>query len=359
MNIEKYRNNPLFQSDLSFPLKLTKVKKIKSKAILIKYFSLIEDKIYGTCDPGYLFCIDVESGEILWDQKRDYWIDIPIFGDKEKIYHGSDEQLTCLNAYSGQTIWRHNNPGIIMGATPESLICRDVIERTHSEEIFCLSKENGEKLWSLGGRKHSYLNAVAFDGENIVLEKDGIYVCDPKTGDVLWESPYQKLIDKIAPGQKDVPFIYFGPTVEGLFFLGIDTGLLVAFSIKTGEPVWTYDLNVDRKPGTIIYHDGKLYFNLYHIHESDNYLTCVDAKTGEYIFKTEEYITPLGCKLPIITNNYFVTIVGNYISFFDLAKQEFVWRHKAKKGMFRAYVFKNKLISYNPYKKEIYWFENK
>jgi outer membrane protein assembly factor BamB len=360
MNIEKYRNNSLLQSSLTFPLKLTKVKKIESKERCINHISLIEDKIYGTCEPGYLFCVDLESGEIVWDKRREYWIDIPIFGDNEKIYFGSDEKLTCLNTSSGRTNWNHDNKGIVVGATAERLICRDVSEVTGSEEIFCLAKETGELLWNLKGGTHDYLDAVGVDDNKIVLKGgEGIHVCDHITGEVLWESKFQKLVDRVSPGSKFTSPTAFGPTVDGLFFLGFSQiGLLAAFKIETGEPVWTYDSKECRIPGTIIYHEGKLYFNLFQIHETDNYLTCVDAKTGECKFKTKENITPAGCKLPIITNNYFVTAVDNYISFFDLSKQEFVWRHKVKKSLFRTFVYRNMLISYNMFKKEIYWFES-
>jgi hypothetical protein len=116
-------------------------------------------------------------------------------------------------------------------------------------------------------------------------------------------------------------------------------------------------------PMTVICVGDKLFFDVHQGWDTRNYLTCLDIETGKLISQTSENFSPFGGRSPILVGKYILEGCGQYLSFYDTEKLEFVYqfKHKKKINMFGtiSHACGDQLITYNNASKEIYWFKSK
>ncbi|MDB5396610.1 MAG: quinonprotein alcohol dehydrogenase [Rhodospirillales bacterium] len=126
---------------------------------------------------------------------------------------------------------------------------------------------------------------VIADGKMFVTAGTHVYALDPKTGDTLWtyklETPPIGLFKGVAVGQ-------------GLVFVGLMEGDVVALDEKTGMPVWKQAIAEQAAPGgqggqwvagAPAYVDGRVIAGLSGVRtpvdRNDGRIAALDAKTGK------------------------------------------------------------------------------
>lgn len=357
MSFELYRNNRVVHTDLGYPLKLVDKITLPDQAQRLDAGVLFSDKFYAYSRPDYLFCIDVVERKVVWDKQSESDISWPGWGDRDRVYLTFGDKASCLNCQTGEMIWQFGEEEAVIGATPRGIISRNATIRP--EVVTCREKDTGDTLWTLQGKKeYKYLSAVASDNSSVILQKSGgIQVCDELTGEVGWEASYKEWFERVLPFEYSPDYTVPGPVVDGILYLGFGKpGMIAALRADSGELVWFYEYGEENCPQDIIYNDGKIYFRNLQVRLPENFLTCLDATNGELLLRTEENFTPAGCQQIISSGSYLITGLEQYLSFFDLATNEFVWCEKQQVEITRICLHKDFLIAYNADKKEIYWY---
>lgn len=114
-----------------------------------------------------------------------------------------------------------------------------------------------------------------------------IYKLDAVTGEIVWEKPYSvHTVDGVSGGVQSTPLLgKKGTDIEGLIIYTIarlpqpDAGRMVALDTKTGEGVWSMDIDdyVWSSPVAYYTEDGKAYIV---VCDNAGKITLVDGKTG-------------------------------------------------------------------------------
>lgn len=274
--------------------------------------------MYSDSTYDYVVAFDVEDGSELWsytlgetfeghDGSHNGQISTPtIDGDEVYVYarHG---ELLALDATNGQKLWSKNMKAEIdplepfhgFGTSPivmgDLLFCQTGGQKEHT---FCgFNKETGELLWSAKGDTVNYqspVHATLLGKEQIVSATDHqIFGLDPESGGILWQYRHN--------GQWNS----FNPVIVGddKIFLNhnFQRSALIQLSKENGayktEEVWN-NRNIRSTFNTSVYHDGHLYGY------SGRFLTCVDAETGETVWKSR----PPGDGFLIVVDDHLVIL---------------------------------------------------
>ena len=338
--------------------------KVTKGGSLLSPLSIFNGRLFAS-SKNYLVCYDLESSDIIWQREEKSMIGNPKAGEKNRIYLYLSNGPACLDARTNQVIWSGSgapNEWIVSESEKTIFYIDNDIE---PEPLICRSKSTGKEIWRLI-ETHGFPSKVAIEREVVVIMgSKGFHVCKEPTGELLWDATNEEWLKKYFP-DRSFGHCTMGPLIDGVLYVGYDGdtgGLLVAIEIESGKIYWSYELEKPHCPATIIFSGDKLYFSIDQGWGSNNYLSCVDAKSGRLIYQTEENITVAGCVNPIMVNNYFIGGMGQYLSFFDIERREFVWRykHKKKKSIFGGAicVYNDQLITYDNSEKEIYWFRCK
>ncbi len=366
MLINQYQNNLIYKSSgkrINVPIELEFQIKIEKGGKLLSPLSVFEGNLYIQSD-DYLACVDCSRKAILWEKEGGQRFGFPRDGHSGKIFLTADGKPACFETHTGQEKWILPDPETIVGASKYSILC--YARKANPRALVCRSKVNGEELWRIP-LKFGAPGAIAISGDIYVVQAlKGIFIGQLQSGETIRQESSSDLLKRFFPNQT---FRYWsiGPLVDDHLYVGFDSdndkqnGVLICLSVSNGDLIWSYEMNSRAQPGRILYDGGKVYFDINPGWGSDNWLTCIDATTGELIYKTEENFTASGCANPIIVDNYFIGGYGKEVAFFDLDKQKFIWRYRHKHNKF---VFGGSLIAFGGYliasdisEKEIYWFK--
>jgi outer membrane protein assembly factor BamB len=176
-----------------------------------------------------LSCLDVESGDLLWDRRRkDFISDI--------VYDRYGVGSACIDAESGN-IYFQTSPGLLIGFAPDGSL---LWERSLMEEFARLTFPNGRTGGPCVDEELVILHAITANWGMHGPARDRFYAFDKKTGEVVWIS---------TPGTtpKDSSFapLVFEDLPDGrrVFYSGTGCGHVVCIDARTGQPLWRFKMS--------------------------------------------------------------------------------------------------------------------
>jgi outer membrane protein assembly factor BamB len=292
--------------------------------------------MFSDGENDYMIALDAATGEELWRYRLDETyvghngshdgpLSTPAISDGLVYGVGPKGQIIALDAQDGSKVWEASMVALGVaephyGWTTSPMIAGDVLivqtggpqpaEEEEGEEaesakeekpeplvksVTGFDKGTGKELWTVGDESINYQSPVVVQvhGQTqVVCAGDhAIFGLDPKTGKELWQLEH-------AGGDQALNPI---PTGDNRFFIrhARRQGMLVEV-LKEGDgftarEVWTSrDIKNTDSPAT--YHNGYL-FGM-----SGPFLTCVDAGTGERMWRTRE----TGDGFPMVVNDYLI-----------------------------------------------------
>lgn len=349
--------NYAFEDEIDFPVELYREKHFKGfKGVML--INAFHDRIFIS-EFTYLACIDFESGDIVWEKKSDSFIDKPVWIKGENVFATVDGAPACLDKKTGNIRWKADEGELLLGASENFLFAET--EEDDKNLLRALSIKDGALVWTFDKAFDAPTKLVSADGLVFVNTTEGMHALKEESGELLWEFRYDDFHEKYNTGAILKNQGVMGPLIEGVLYYSQEKDLLFAVEAASGELLWQFNSNTPTMPAIPLYKDGRLYFNLRQSGSTENYLFCVDPKTGKKIFQTEENFTPQGCNNPRIVGKYLIGGNKQYLSFFDLEKEEFVWRYKDRKkrvifggGMFP---YKDQLVFCR--NNTLFWFRSK
>ena len=216
------------------------------------------ERVYLSWGSYGLIAIDRNSFETVWT-RRDlpchHWrgpgsspiLDVEADGTKRLFqnFDGYDYQyLVCLNAETGETIWRTYRPrhfgsddGDKLKAYATNLLInvdgREQLISPTSYAVFSYDPDTGKELWRCRYDQFSTASRPIFDGELLYVTtgfgKGAVVAVDPSGSGDVTETHRKWVYTKTMPS-KPSPILY-----EGVLFCLNDKGILITLDAATGS----------------------------------------------------------------------------------------------------------------------------
>lgn len=248
-----------------------------------------EGRVYVTFGSAGTACLDSKTGRVVWE-RRDLECNhfrgagsSPIIWGNLLILHfdGSDRQyIVALNKQDGRTVWQTKRSIDFQDLTPEGKPLRDGDMRkafstplvvTHenrpilisvgSKATYCYDPATGQELWRVEERKHHSGTVTPVVGHGLVftatgLAKGELWAVKLGGSGVITDTHVAWKVTTHVPNRPS-------PLLVGdlLFMIHQDTGVVSCLEAKTGELIWR-----ERLPGlgnysaSPIHAEGRLYF---------------------------------------------------------------------------------------------------
>jgi outer membrane protein assembly factor BamB len=223
--------------------------------------SVANDKAYVTTFTELLYCLNAYTGEVIFvHHNPDLLVSVPAIDD-EFIYFGSyDHNIYCLNATTGEEVWTYDTGGDIYSSP--ALYDDKIYIGGYNRKMMCIDIL-GNEIWNYSVSGYAYSPAVVddkvyFGSSNFdfycLNATDGSYIWHYETGGSIKASPC------VSNGR-----VYFGSRDDNYYCLNAENGSLY----------WSYpvDFGYDQ-PAAAIY-DDKIF-----IGSNDGIFFCLDAISG-------------------------------------------------------------------------------
>lgn len=234
--------------------------------------ALKDGKVYIGPDDGNVYCLDANTGTLIWKTELSNLMvglamadpfqirsSPTIVGDR--IYLGHlDTYVYCLDANTGAIIWTHKTVGKI-GSTP-AVAAGKVYIGSADRNLYCLNQSDGTEIWKFnagssqtqGGRSQvnssptivESLNMVAFFADAYAVH----YGLDMDTGEMIWDYYNMKTRPySIAQTTQACTWATLAYSAETNSLYGIDDHFAQRLDATTGEAIWPlYGVPVSQEP---------------------------------------------------------------------------------------------------------------
>ena len=198
--------------------------------------------------------------------------------DGRSLFIGDDVGcLYSLNLKSGKTNWTFNTSMRIVGspAVSEGI----VVFGSANYNIYGLDARTGKELWHISTNQAVMGAATIENGIAYIGGGDGrMFAIDIHTGKIKWS------FDELKNYVLTRPLVYN----QKLYFGTWDTHFY-ALNLADGSLAWKWNNgngNPKLSPASVwpVAANGKIF-----ITAPDRYFTCLDAETGEQVWRTKEY----------------------------------------------------------------------
>jgi len=289
--------------------------------------AIADGKIYmGACavdadNPvaGRLYCLDENTGSLIWTYKTDSWVLSSPAVAEGKVYVGSflDNKMHCIDANTGNPLWNYiaKYPLFSSPAVADEKIyfgCGTLDSQNNEGEILCLYANNGSLLWKYDPGDAVYSSpAVAYGYVYIGSLNGKLYCLHAGNGSIHWQYNTGSCI-RSSPsiGNNNV---FFGARNGNLYCLNAQNGSsrwtfktqdsifsspaldnnrvycvsydkhVYCLDINNGNEIW--NVSVDQKIyGSPSLADGKLYFGSGIMSPKSGKLFCVNSTTGTILW---------------------------------------------------------------------------
>ena len=241
-----------------------------------------EQKTYGASDQALRpnFDVNKEYANVkrVWHKALKGGIYSTPVTDGKSLFIGDDVGVMySLNLRSGKTNWSFDTGMRIVGSPAVSNGV--VVFGSANYNIYGLDAETGKELWHITTNQAVMGAATIHEGIAYIGGGDGrMFAIDIKTGDVKWS------FDELKNYVLTRPLVYN----DKLYFGCWDT-YMYALNLADGSLAWKWNNgngNPKLSPASVwpVAANGKLF-----ITAPDRYFTCLNAETGEQVWRTKEY----------------------------------------------------------------------
>ena len=200
--------------------------------------AMLGDKLFVGDDVGTFYALDATSGAILWQYATGMRIlSTPAIADGKVVFGSTNCNVYCLDVETGRVHWCFETSKAVMGCP---VIHEGLVYISGSDNCMrALSLSDGKEVWCFDGLKGYSTSKPLVYGDNLYF---GVWDCN-----------------------------------------------MYALNLKTGKPAWIWNngtSNDKYSPAAVwpVATDGRIYFSA-----PDRYFTCLDAATGEVVWRTNRY----------------------------------------------------------------------
>lgn len=229
-----------------------------------------EGRFYFTSFRGVVLCVGVD-GSLIWETpigKGNPAREILMDGDR---LYASNNSLFCLDKNTGEILWTndyYNKRGI------SNIFCNGdyLYSGEQGRKLYCVNKLTGEKRWDYGEEEWGCRCMVLESGQLMVTHRSGKFTFhNPDTGELI------KIVE--AKGR-----LYQAPVFDsGKMYIGdanavmhSTAGNMTCYEMAGVEMKEVFSVTVGGGISAAMLNGDRLFFAA-----EDNYLYCIDKNTGE------------------------------------------------------------------------------
>jgi outer membrane protein assembly factor BamB len=257
----------------------------------------VGDKVY-TCgtqaDKQVAFCFNADTGEVVWQKPIEEAYPessggdgpraTPTVDDGRVYILGARGTLLCLNAATGQEIWKTRLNYMPQWGFSGSVLIEGNLAIASGGgsdgSLVAFDKKTGQVIWRCGDDIAGYATPYpfTFEGQRYIAGFTGVsaIIADAETGQLMWRTSWETSWNVNASS----PIFH-----DGHLFLssGYDTGCGLFKLTKAGtelkaDAVWKSNVLMNKFQSCIL-HDGKLYAS------DQRALICADLLTGQELWR--------------------------------------------------------------------------
>jgi len=275
--------------------------------------AVLKERVYIGCSvsgvfssSGIMYCIDANSGDVIWEKKTDK----PIFSSPividNKVYIGEglhwdiESKLYCFNSFSGELVWSFQTESHVESSP--TFIDGKIYFGAGDDGVFCLNANTGEKIWHFTG-EHVDSSPIA-DDDSVYFGtgygNNRIYCLDRQTGEKKWVIE----LDYPAWGSPSID--------DGKIYVGIGNGnflesdkepggAVICINAQSSDIIWRYKTEDSVITSTAVYKNLKHSYTSIYFGSRDGNFYCLDAKNGNIRWKRDFGISILSS--PAIAQN--------------------------------------------------------
>ncbi|HMR20013.1 MAG TPA: PQQ-binding-like beta-propeller repeat protein, partial [Sphingobacterium sp.] len=247
---------------------------------------------------------------------ENYWLKVPLkrFDDiPEDSVKKPDYSVN--DTFPGKIVWSYQDHGDIGAGMDSDGKC--VFVANTVGEVYALDIRTGEKKWAFktGGKVYSspaYAEGLVVFGSSDHL----IYGLDAKTGRLLWS---------VRTGKS----VLGSPVVSrGKVYIGGSDGVFRCLRIKNGSLVWSFNAVKGYVSTLPTLADGKVIFGSW-----ENGFYALDQDSGALVWEWvsghgNRMFSPAACYPVVANNRVFIVAPDRYMTALDLKTGEVIWREK-------------------------------
>ena len=264
------------------------------------------------------------------------------------------KHLYCFNAYTGQQIFDHVNPGLL---TSVPIIDGDRIYfGSYDQKFYCRNATTGAAIWDYPTGGNIYVSPVLANEKMYFGTQAGKFICIDTDGNLVWEYPgVQSVMGSpvLANGK-----VYFGAQNDRVYCLNADTGAYI-WDYLTGDTVdigltlyndkvyvaskdnkvycldadngtYNWDIDLGADPSPPIVNNGKLYFGRATYSASIPIFFCYDATTGVQLWNFSSSVATYLRSTPAVSDGkIFFTSFDKNIYCLNSDTGVLIWSYKA------------------------------
>ncbi len=197
--------------------------------------------LFGACD-GTMNCLDALSGEVIWRFRTAYIPSSPTISDGKVSFGSYDRKLFCLDVNDGSEVWNTSLPDDIYSSP--AVLGERVVVGCNDGSLYLLNEGNGTVLWSREMSEGSLESSpILFRDIAAVTTADGLFFLDADNGTVVRGFELGDAAD-ISPTY-----------IDGLLLFGDSYGNVFAISIvdlRTGDDDDNGPSNMDKIIGPVV-----------------------------------------------------------------------------------------------------------
>lgn len=297
-------------------------------------------------DEFYVLCVDATTGEIITNRKL-FQSDEPQSmgnGAKDNSYatpsaviepgrvyvHYGHFGTACLDTETKEVIWKRDDLKCwhYRGASSSPVLFEDLIILTFDgadlQYLVALDKKTGKTVWKTDRsvawndehidkqmvkegdwrKAHSTPLIVSIEGEPVMCSTGAkaAYGYDPRTGKELWRVEHDAYSASPRPVYHDGSFIIVTGFSKGAEMMSVKSG--GSGVVNDTHIEWRFDKSFPKYSSPILV-DGLLYFAM-----DDSFLVCVDAESGEIVWKGRAGGKYRACPIYADGKLYFFSLEG-------------------------------------------------
>ena len=270
----------------TLPDKLVKLWEVEAgpkDGMITSTAAIVGDRVFAASLNGEIFALDRLTGRRLWTYRSRPEPDTskfipgfkaPVSISGETLYLGDEEGLFhAVDLQSGKPRWTYStNPDdpqgggapIVSGA---SFFDGKLLFGSHDNNLYCLDAGSGELVWKFATEGMVNCSPAIADGHTFVTGCDShLRVIDVRTGKQVTDMPL------------GIYLVASPAVVDNMLYVGTHGGEVLAIDWKQARNVWTYRV----KQGEVAFHSSAAVNDRFVIvGGQDKKLHCLRRDTGE------------------------------------------------------------------------------
>ncbi len=294
-----FGKDPTHMAEGSGPTNIQVKWKFLTGGAVISSPAVVSDVVYFGSNDGNIYAVKANTGEKIWNFSTGFKVMSSPAVVGGKLYTGTDSgSLFCLDANTGTQLWKTPTGGVtfssvnvgpIIKSSP-TVISDKVYVGALDNKTYCINANNGEIIWTFDCGGPVYATPAVSEGALYIgactpNPNGTLYKLNADTGELIWQKglPYSE--------RDNYRSYYASPTVPagtGMVFTPTNAKYYYGLNATTGETIWKYQVipGMDPTRGTEPSIASMLYSNNRVFFQDNFFLACVNATTGDLIWKT-------------------------------------------------------------------------